>query len=431
MDASSTVFSGNAFIPSAAITSLDADKITTGTLNAANVNIINLNADNIVAGTLRGSNGEFILNSGSLHVWQGDHNTWVDQNGIHDYENGNDTWIQRGQLQVTNPDNEGFFTKDGAIELTSKDYYNNNYATKYGKIMLDNNMMNVGTWGMNMIGRSGWALKTANYDGDDGWVLRSNKRVTGSLLGGNETDIVAKAQNQIELRAGELLDNGFISMQPYFDIGSPFYNKRTGVIAYAQGYDLTTQGSPRLELYGPNDDETSGHFQVRLSNDSYMQFYDGAKHAGTMFNLQVGGKTMLQYSGNELYTNVAKLAVQNDLMVYGSKNAVVPTSQGMTAINAYETAEYYFGDISEGSTDGNGMAKIKIDPLFLETVNTKVPYQVFLTAYDDARVWIADRSGDSFTVKSSSPNTHFAWEIKAKRKGYEKDRLKTVNVPQP
>ena len=47
MDASSTVFSGNAFIPSAAITSLNADKITTGTLNAANVNIINLDVDHL------------------------------------------------------------------------------------------------------------------------------------------------------------------------------------------------------------------------------------------------------------------------------------------------------------------------------------------------------------------------------------------------
>lgn len=55
LDAASVVFSGNAFIPSAAITSLKADKITAGTLNAANVNIINLNVSEIV-----GLNSNFI-----------------------------------------------------------------------------------------------------------------------------------------------------------------------------------------------------------------------------------------------------------------------------------------------------------------------------------------------------------------------------------
>lgn len=51
LDASSVVFSGNAFIPSAAITDLSADKITTGTLNAANVHVINLDVSNLVGDT--------------------------------------------------------------------------------------------------------------------------------------------------------------------------------------------------------------------------------------------------------------------------------------------------------------------------------------------------------------------------------------------
>ena len=47
MDADSTIFSGKAFIPSAAISNLSADKITTGTLNAGLINVINLNASSI------------------------------------------------------------------------------------------------------------------------------------------------------------------------------------------------------------------------------------------------------------------------------------------------------------------------------------------------------------------------------------------------
>ena len=51
LDASSVVFSGNAFIPSAAITDLSADKITAGTLNAGKVNVINLDVNKLVGNT--------------------------------------------------------------------------------------------------------------------------------------------------------------------------------------------------------------------------------------------------------------------------------------------------------------------------------------------------------------------------------------------
>ncbi|WP_225363658.1 phage tail spike protein [Ligilactobacillus agilis] len=54
LDADTVVFSNKAFIPSAAITSLDAGKITTGTLNAAAVKVINIDASKITTGKLNG-----------------------------------------------------------------------------------------------------------------------------------------------------------------------------------------------------------------------------------------------------------------------------------------------------------------------------------------------------------------------------------------
>lgn len=117
-----------------------------------------------------------------------------------------------------------------------------------------------------------------------------------------------------------------------------------------------------------------------------------------------------------------------NLHVYGSKNSVVPSSKGYVAINAYETAEYYFGDIGESQTDKQGVKIINLEPLFLETVNTSVPYQVFLSSYDDAKVWVFARNNNMFIVKSDKPNVKFAWEIKAKRKDYENVRLKTVDL---
>ena len=47
----------------------------------------------------------------------------------------------------------------------------------------------------------------------------------------------------------------------------------------------------------------------------------------------------------------------------------------------------------------------------------------FVSSYTDSNVWVTDRTETSFTVHSSEPKTDFSWEIKAKRLGYEDNRL--------
>ena len=124
---------------------------------------------------------------------------------------------------------------------------------------------------------------------------------------------------------------------------------------------------------------------------------------------------------------VDNLHVRKWLGVDQSKNAIVKTSQGPVTINAYETAEYYFGDIGEGQTSADGIAYIGIEKLFNETVNTTIPYHVFITAYGAGNIWVDQREHNRFIVKSDQPNLKFSWEIKAKRKGYEHTRLQNVD----
>ena len=117
------------------------------------------------------------------------------------------------------------------------------------------------------------------------------------------------------------------------------------------------------------------------------------------------------------------LDVRGALRVHGTdKNRVVETSQGAVAINAYETAEPYFGDIGEGKMDENGQARIDIDPLFAETVNTSCPYQVALYPYCRGSFYVSEREADHFNVKGP-PNGAFGYEIKARQKGNEMKRL--------
>lgn len=110
----------------------------------------------------------------------------------------------------------------------------------------------------------------------------------------------------------------------------------------------------------------------------------------------------------------------------GTKNRTVNTSQGKVRISAYETAEPYFGDIGEAQTDENGQARIDIEPLFAETVNTSCPYQVFLQPYCDGNFYVSERAENYFIV-SGTPNGAFGYEIKAKQKGYERNRLSSYN----
>lgn len=111
-----------------------------------------------------------------------------------------------------------------------------------------------------------------------------------------------------------------------------------------------------------------------------------------------------------------------------AKKSIVNTSQGEKAINAYETAEYYFGDISKANTGTSKRIKILIDPLFLETINTSIDYHVFVSSYGDGYAWISEMKEDYFVIESNVPNLPVSYEIKAKRKQYENVRLDKVDV---
>lgn len=108
LDAPTVVFTGNAFIPSAAISSLSADKITTGTLNAANLNVINLNASAIVTGTISGANLAINLNTGMVEFQKG---------RIHSTDNNIDINIDQKYISVTDSNNS-VLLKGGSMTFT-------------------------------------------------------------------------------------------------------------------------------------------------------------------------------------------------------------------------------------------------------------------------------------------------------------------------
>lgn len=413
--------------------SLSADKITSGTLDASNVNVINLNADNITSGTINGQNLKINLNTGEILFQKG---KIASTNGLLSIN------VDDGTMSVTNSLNEGAFFKNGNIELTNFALWDKGDIPAYGKIAFAENMFELGNNGIEIQGKKGWIIHSENFDYNKFplqylWTMEKN----GTSIGGNDQYIAMQAYSGISITAGAFLPHLESSLSesfktaPYLNLGfnrdATYHNP--AFVANSNAYEFSVDNTGTFMKYGRvylNDSDYTYQFYVDLPWNSHIKLADDMGHDGrnAYFDVSVGGQTVIAFDNNGAYslpkarTYIPNLTA-NSLTVTGSKNAIVPTSAGATLINAYETAEYYFGDIGEGTTDKKCVAQVTIDPLFLETVNTSVPYQVFVSSYDNATVWVESRTANIFVVRSSEPNVSFCWELKAKRKGYEHSRL--------
>lgn len=367
-DADSFVMSPNskAFIPSAYITNINADKITTGTLDAAKFNVKNFSADNIVGGTLNG----VVVKTGTNDRYfrtSKDNIYWVRNDGMSLV--GNDTYLNRANgLNIADMNNIQLTTWGGASVNPDGSIVNTSGDAGHPKIVVDTN---------------------GNWDPDDPYGTKwgggpGNSEIV-QWIGNKEYTALTRGKG-LTVRLNDENKNSVFVIQKDNKVG--FY-----VGGGDDGGEIRIAGAGPIKLQGKYLDDG---------------FNDGMTHM--LGNLQVNN-----------------LHVRKWLGVDQSKNAIVKTSQGPVTINAYETAEYYFGDIGEGQTSADGIAYIGIEKLFNETVNTTIPYHVFITAYGPGNIWVDQREHNRFIVKSDQPNLKFSWEIKAKRKGYEQTRLQNVN----
>ena len=108
----------------------------------------------------------------------------------------------------------------------------------------------------------------------------------------------------------------------------------------------------------------------------------------------------------------------------GSKNAVVPTSEGDRLLYTQESTEVWFSDYGFGQLL-DGAATVEIDPLFAETVNLEQPYHVFLQVYGNAEIYVSERAESQFevTLRDGDPSVEFSYCIMATRLDFEGVRL--------
>lgn len=190
---------------------------------------------------------------------------------------------------------------------------------------------------------------------------------------------------------------------------------------------------------GTNSDGTS-YVNYRFRIAAGMGLYDIGEEGAyrDMGNFQLGrniqvadqanGYSRLTVNG-DLYQgelgSISTLTVLGNFKVYGAKNRVAKTSNyGERLQYSYEMPSPMFGDIGEAETDDSGKCYIYLDDIFSETITPEIEYQVFLQKEGAGDIWVDEKTPVYFKVKGTE-NLKFAWEIKAKQKDYEYERLDT------
>lgn len=109
--------------------------------------------------------------------------------------------------------------------------------------------------------------------------------------------------------------------------------------------------------------------------------------------------------------------------VTGAKNRIVDTKNySNRLLYCYEMSSPMFGDIGDGETDENGKCVVVLDDVFRETIIQHANYQVFLQKCGKGDLWVSEKT-ESYFVVEGTEKLRFSWEIKAKQRNYESNRL--------
>lgn len=343
MDASSTVFSGKAFIPDAAITNISADKINTGTLDAGRINVINLNANNITTGTINGANLKIDLNSGEILFQKGRIGS---TNGYLNID------IDSGKMSVTNWRKEGFYFEDGELYLSDSFALTTNWKPKYGVIRRSNNPFTVGESGIEITSPTGVSLQTMNYDGGfaGGGLLDQTKN--GASVAVDENGQALINGKQVGLTGGT-----------FFDTDQNVLQRRPRIIV---GTDAATSG---LNPWGSGN--PLNHVASRIVIDaSYVHFpHSYNTTTGSAPNLYIASDgAIVRSTSASKYKTEIKRSYSTE---YGEKLLNLPTAiwtdKGQK--ERYESGkrhikpERYFGMIAEDLADAGLDLLVSRNPL--------------------------------------------------------------------
>jgi hypothetical protein len=177
-------------------------------------------------------------------------------------------------------------------------------------------------------------------------------------------------------------------------------NALTGTTYGVRGVSRSTSGRGVYGVATADSGETIGVYGESNSPDGYGVYCKGRLHT----------------DGNFTAT--------------GTKSALVwlPDGEGVK-LYAMESSENWFEEVGSAKLD-NGVAVVRIDPTFAQTVNLAENYHVFMNATEDCKGLYATKKTDtSFEVREhggGTSNVEFSYRLLAKRRGFENERLARI-----
>jgi hypothetical protein len=120
-----------------------------------------------------------------------------------------------------------------------------------------------------------------------------------------------------------------------------------------------------------------------------------------------------------------------DLSCTGQMKSLVTTGGGAHTVETYamQSPENWMEDFGSGLLE-RGVAVVKIDPAFADTVSAAADYHVFITPNGDSKgLYVIRKTATSFEVRESGggvSSLSFDYRIVARRRGYEAQRLTDV-----
>jgi hypothetical protein len=117
----------------------------------------------------------------------------------------------------------------------------------------------------------------------------------------------------------------------------------------------------------------------------------------------------------------------------GTKSAAIPLTDGkMVKVFSMESPEVWFEDFGSGRIY-SGIATVALDEKFLQTIDIKGGYHVFLTPKNDCKgLYVYNEGPQGFEVRElggGQATADFDYRIVAHRAGYPKTRLPAALIP--
>lgn len=313
MDAATTVFSGKAFIPDAAIINLTASKLTAGTIDASKISVVNLNASNINTGTLNAS----LIKAGSMSA---------DRivGGTLDFKNVTVANLSAGSII------------SGTLDASKVSVINLN-ASNINTGTLDASLIKAGSMSADRISGG-----TIDFSKVNAASLSADKITSGTLDAGNVNIINLNANNITSgtikgTNLGINLNSGEVGFQH-----GRIHNSTNAVdIDLDNAYVSTASDDTRVILKKGEIQLVSPQF-FDLSNDPYLRIYNGGTYASSNFSqASIVGRTgvtiaVTGYTGSAVNGAYGGFGDQSFLGLFIGKNADgTPAPVGLSGASSY------------------------------------------------------------------------------------------------